>query len=274
MDISEINKQIDKQVLNNKIRLNALSMNGVQSHMNIPWNMAFPTKYTNFDWIIITSFQFGSELVNKNINDINNNIIDNNINNDNPLICARCNQIMDPYGNHAVMCKHGPHAIRRHDELCNYVGKLAIRAGYEVQFEQRYHNIDGTEVRKLQRPGDFVIEDYQESDASPKEKIYFDITVRNNFASSYVKNCSKHIGWLAKEAEKIKSNNYGNRHDIRGIGIEIMGGMGPNGKRLFRSIAERLAMRSNIHESVVLNQIRSKFISILWKNNARMIYLL
>ena len=48
--------------------------------------------------------------------------------------------------------------------------------------------------------------------------------------------------------------------------------MGPNGKRLFRSIAERLAMRSNIHESVVLNQIRSKFISILWKNNARMIY--
>ena len=76
----------------------------------------------------------------------------------------------------------------------------------------------------------------------------------------------------ALERLKARFDIYNNRNDIRGIGIEIMGGMGKNGKILFKNIAERIAMRSNLHESVILNQIRSKFVSILWKNNTKMIH--
>jgi hypothetical protein len=36
-----------------------------------------------------------------------------------PTVCyPKCHMYMiDPYGDHAVTCKHGPHIIRRHDRM-------------------------------------------------------------------------------------------------------------------------------------------------------------
>jgi hypothetical protein len=40
--------------------------------------------------------------------------------------CLKCRlHMMDPYGDHAVTCKHGPHTIHRHDHM-PYVQKSSL----------------------------------------------------------------------------------------------------------------------------------------------------
>jgi hypothetical protein len=43
---------------------------------------------------------------------------------------------MDPYGDHAVTCKHGPHTIRRHDRMLYVENIIANEAGLKSRLEK------------------------------------------------------------------------------------------------------------------------------------------
>ena len=47
--------------------------------------------------------------------------------------------------------------------------------------------------------------------------------------------------------------------------------MSQSGKRLLHNIADRIFLRTNVVQSVLINQMRSKLVAILHKNNAKMI---
>ncbi|CAK9276519.1 unnamed protein product [Sphagnum jensenii] len=43
---------------------------------------------------------------------------------------------MDPYGDHVVTCKHGPHTIRRHDRMLYVKNIIANEAGLKSRLEK------------------------------------------------------------------------------------------------------------------------------------------
>jgi hypothetical protein len=43
---------------------------------------------------------------------------------------------MDPYSDHAVTCKHGPHIIRRHDRMSYVQNIIANEAGLKSRLEK------------------------------------------------------------------------------------------------------------------------------------------
>jgi hypothetical protein len=43
---------------------------------------------------------------------------------------------MDPYGDHAVTCKHGPHTIRRHDRMPYVQNIITNEVGLKSHLEK------------------------------------------------------------------------------------------------------------------------------------------
>jgi hypothetical protein len=51
--------------------------------------------------------------------------------------CSKCRlHVMDPYGDHAVTCKHGPHIIHRHDRMPYVQNIIANEAGLKSRLEK------------------------------------------------------------------------------------------------------------------------------------------
>jgi hypothetical protein len=51
--------------------------------------------------------------------------------------CPKCRlHVIDPYGNHVVTCKHGPHIIRRHDRMPYVQNIIANEAGLKSRLEK------------------------------------------------------------------------------------------------------------------------------------------
>ena len=62
-----------------------------------------------------------------------------------------------------------------------------------------------------------------------------------------------------------------NNSDIRGIGMEVLGGMSKNGSKLLNRLCAQIELRTNIKKSVLINRFRSKLVAIMWKQQAKMI---
>jgi hypothetical protein len=51
--------------------------------------------------------------------------------------CSKCHlHVMDPYGDHAVTCKHGPHTIHPHDRMPYVQNIITIEAGLESRLKK------------------------------------------------------------------------------------------------------------------------------------------
>jgi hypothetical protein len=59
---------------------------------------------------------------------------------------------MDPYGDHAVTCKHGPHTIRRHDCMLYVQNIIANEAGLKSRLEKT-----GLIAGRKDRPDDVLV---------------------------------------------------------------------------------------------------------------------
>ena len=177
---------------------------------------------------------------------------------------------MDAYGYHALSCPDEGGLIKRHDHLCDYLYKLIIRGGFEAKQEQRYINVKGRRLRKNQRPGDILIYNWRYDDDSIG-RLYVDLTVANIFCKSNLRDGCKKRALVAENYAVAKHNNYRNKDDIIGLGLEVLGGMSKNLKSLFGVIAEKLEARTDIARSVWINRIRSQFNGHLMLQNALMI---
>ena len=259
--ISLMDNSLEAQIKNygskyDHARIYALQMNGTQTFQNVPYNTHYSTEFSNQDHHFITSLIFGLKISNKN-----------------KLMCKLCNKTMDNYGYHALSCPNGGYMIKRHDALCDKLGEFAKQAGFEVKFEERYRLNSNNEKERIPgRPGDILIHNYtDEYEYKSPTDVYYDITVGNIFSNTYIDNTSKERGWLASKKEELKKNKYLNQNNIQGIGIEVIGGISQSGKRLLHQIADKIFLRTNVAQSVLINQMRSKLVAILHKNNAKMI---
>ena len=186
-------------------------------------------------------------------------------------ICDRCGKPMDPYGYHALHCPVGGWVTKRHDKVCDTLGGQLKRAGFNIQFEARYHrNENGELVRRKERPGDILIHNWDFGDEKVG-KLYIDVTVGNIFAESYVNECALKRLSLAEKLAKRKNEKYKNRDDIRGLGLECLGGMCKEFKAILQRIAEAMELRSGVARSIWMNRIRSRLMIELMMQNAKLI---
>ena len=59
--------------------------------------------------------------------------------------------------------------------------------------------------------------------------------------------------------------------NITGLSVDTYGAMGKELRKFFIKIAKRKAVRTNMHWSVELNNMRANFLAVLQQYNARMI---
>ena len=57
-----------------------------------------------------------------------------------------------------------------------------------------------------------------------------------------------------------------------GVGMECLGFMSKNGKKIINYVADRLALLRNEPKSIWVNRIRSNLLAVLMKNNAQMVF--
>ena len=249
MDKNNLDKINEIGNENDKARLLTLSCNGAMAWLNVPWNMYWSTQYDNKKFFTLIALILGAKL------------------RDNKYICKACKEEVDEYGHHALHCKgiKNDNLIKRHDVLCDELARWFKRAGFNPIMEARYHN----GKRLMERPGDIKIENLVIEDNDPMD-IYLDITVGNIFAGSYIKMAQKRMG-LAKELELKKSQKYGNRADIMGLGYESLGAMSKNFKIIIRTIADRLEFKTNVIANIWIHRIRAQLNAKLMKFNAKMI---
>ena len=146
---------------------------------------------------------------------------------------------------------------------------LLNQAGYTVEKEKRY---DNNNIRITGRPGDLKILNYfVDDDSINADDLYIDITVPNIYADKYIDTAKDHRAKIANNSENNKSTKYENREDIRGLGIETLGAMGNNFKKLIQEIARKISIRTNVKYPLVVNRIRTKIFSSLMKSNIEMI---
>ena len=165
---------------------------------------------------------------------------------------------------------------KRHDAICDKFYDYCVLAKLDVEKEQRYKDdpIHG-KVRIEGRPGDIKINNYFTTAEKPKDakhrNLYIDFAVCNIFAGTYIDIASKKRGYWAQEKEKCKDNKYCKDPNIMGIGIECLGYISKNGKKIINYVADRLSLLRNESKSIWINRIRSNLLAVLMKHNTKMI---
>ena len=130
-----------------------------------------------------------------------------------------------------------------------------IKAAWDTMIEQKYmeHRIDKDEEYNESIdgiPGDIKVNDYFRDRVN--KSAYFDVTVANVFATSYIKNTSKERLWLSKRKELIKHKKCKNDQNVIPLAIETMGATGPECKRLLQRLADALSLRTNTPYSIMM----------------------
>ena len=217
-------------------RIKCLNNNGAMSWLNVMYNYEFTRLLSNQQVFIALSLVSGLPIFTHS-----------------NLICNRCKKSMDINGHHCLHCPNGKWTEKRHDAIVNVLFKYLRKAGYICKKEQRY---DDSGNRRMERPGDIMIENWNLGD-DEIGKLYMDITIGNIFADTYVSKCAKKRLWLAEELESRKEEKYKNKDNIKGLGLEVLGGMSDNFKAIIQRIAENLELRTQIVQSIWMNKIRS-----------------
>ena len=75
---------------------------------------------------------------------------------------------------------------------------------------------------------------------------------------------AKKRGHWAQEKGKYKDNKYGKDPNTMGIGIECLGHISNNGKKIINYVADRLSLLRNESKSIWLNRIRSNLLAVLY----------
>ena len=253
---------IDNKLINNIIkdgntydiaRINCLSNNGALSWLSIAWNQKWSIELNNQQLFVLLSLILGVKI------------------NENEYKCNGCGLMADGFGYHALSCygSDGKALFRRHDLLCDKLGKWLKDSGYKIIKEQRYHKNNGNIERIIGRPGDIVIKNFAWDDEEPMD-TYIDITIGNIFARSHLHLAQKRIR-LASDLEAKKQEKYNNSKDIYGLGYEVLGGMSKNFQALLHAIAHARAARSGIKWTIWMNRLRAQLNAALMQENAKMI---
>ena len=181
-------------------RIKSISNNGATTWLDITPSNIYGKEFTNKQFIIIMSRYLGVPINTK------------------PTICLKCGDECDIYGTHALHCKHKNHCIQRHNSLRNILKKYFEKAGYDCQIEEKMaenNNVKGV-------PGDLKVFNWD----SKHESTYFDVSVINVNAKTYVSMAAKERLAAATYKEKQKISKYNNQPNFVPLILETQGGIG------------------------------------------------
>ena len=241
----------DNSSIEDQARMKSISCNGASSWLTVVPNNKYGVKYTDREFYVLLSLYLGSNINNKQI------------------ICGKCDRIVDCKGYHSLHCGYGSNRNHRHNALRDELNGLFKSAGYNTKIEQKYNwNANNNEYERVDGiPGDIWVEKWSDDN---KHDTYFDVTVSNVFAATYIKKAAETRLYTAtlRETEKIKK--YNNNQSVIPLAVETMGALGNKFKNILQKLAERISLRKNQPYNVTMNRIRTKIISILMKENAKM----
>ena len=170
--------------------------------------------------------------------------------------CNKCELRVDNRGYHANS------TAERHNALRNELNKSIRTAGLGSKIEQKCNSEminncnNNDQVKSMQ--GDVKM---LHSDKRTRSDLHLDTAVGN----------AKWRSCMAKEKETQKLNKYENEESIKPIAIETVGVIGPIFKKMLQDTANRVEERKSKPFALIMNQIRTRKMSILMKHNSDMI---
>jgi hypothetical protein len=111
-----------------------------------------------------------------------------------------CEEVLDPYGNHAAICCCGPMRILRHNALTDEVADCICETGAHVRRE--------VWIREFASPTTEAILDVWAFGTSEVADLIVDVTISHPGAASYQPNAATTMGHTAAMAETRKAYRY------------------------------------------------------------------
>eukprot|EP01083_Nonionella_stella_P085686 237651_1 len=153
--------------------------------------------------------------------------------------CKYCNIILDPYGIHATLCKHGFGPVALHDGITKWLEELLGLWFSGTEYIEREPNIDGTN----ERPD--IIFHNKVRFRNELVRLIWDLICPNIWAKKHlelIESGSVRVFGCGKEGIKRKNRIYASENrcaDLRrkgyiftGVAVETMGGVDLSIKRL------------------------------------------
>lgn len=118
-----------------------------------------------------------------------------------PLLCSHCNQPMDPYGDHATICKHGFGVVHRHNTLRNTLARHVLKGtGLSYTIEAPF-----LIPHTSSRPTDILVQPTPPpTGEAPGRPTAYDITVRSPYIHGKIRQAALRRAGAAEEAESDK----------------------------------------------------------------------
>jgi len=151
--------------------------------------------------------------------------------------CA-CGMKVDPRGLHKLSCKSFSLEVNaRHNQINDVLSRALIQAGVPNRKEPM-----GLSPTSNIRPDGLTVMPW-----SSGKSLIWDVTVHNTYADSYVQRSSRDMGFVARDAEKLKRFHYFelfDRYIFVPFVIETSGFWGAEALEFTRQIGERISQIS------------------------------
>ena len=159
-------------------------------------------------------------------------------------LCSSCNQVLDPYGDHALMCSSKRGIKQYHNYIQHSIYQLAKAAGCDVALEYKLNH------NNQQIPADIFIKNWD----GPNH-LAIDISCVSATSITNQKYSSTTRYYAANKAYQNKNRKYRNYDFDTYITtfvpfiIEDFGAMHPEAKKIWDKLCEMAAARTNTSRS-------------------------
>ena len=179
-----------------------------------------------------------------------------------PGNCPNCNKPMPTNGNHAVECSTGGDPTRRHDRICVVVADAARQAGLHPVREKRYI-IQGNG----EKPADVYIDAFDGG-----RSLAIDVSVTSPVQASLVAGAAETQLFAAQRRVDSKHTKYDSNlpraTDLVVAAVETFGGWHPEGRTIFKRLAEMIAGHHNTRWQLELKLLYQRLAMALMRSNA------
>ena len=163
---------------------------------------------------------------------------------------------------HALTCQKGGFVIQRHDRIRNLFGKLLSEVKKDVCIEPHLIPLSGEQLNRGAN-----LSDEARLDVSARgfwrdaQRAFFDVMVFNPFAPSHTQNS---LQKAFDDIEKTKKRHYNQRviqvehGTFTPLVFTPYGGAGREADHFLKILAEQLAAKQGVHNSVMTNWVRTK----------------
>lgn len=149
-----------------------------------------------------------------------------------------CGKEVNSFGYHGLSCLKCCGRNPRHKGLNETIRRALVSAGIPAILEP-----PGTVRDDGKQPDGLTLIPW-----SHGKCLLWDATCRDTLASSYIKQTTKHVGWLARTAEEKKINKYSsllNQYHFVPLGFETFGPWGPCAKKFIVDLGKRISDITN-----------------------------